>query len=1126
MAGCSFQLLGSLKITFDDEEFTAAISGGKVKLLVYLVLAFDMPQSRKQIAFDFWPDSTEKQALSNLRKLLHDLRKSHPQIDRHLIITPVSIRWNSESTFYSDVREFEQAAKGKTISDLRKAEELYRGELLPGYYEDWLSTKRELLAQTYLNVLNKLISILESQQEYATAILFANKLLVHDKLREETYRTLMRLHSLNNDTPNVIRIFRHLQRTLQDELGIEPAEETTQLLEKLTQNVGEHSTTGHSPAKLIGRTVEWGIMLSAWKQATQGKNNLLLLKGEAGIGKTRLALEFKAWVEPQGDQTALAGCYPSVSALSYTPVTVWLRSLPLPQLSPVRLSELARLLPELLEQYPELPKPNPIQENWQLNQWYEAIERMLLAKQPILLILDDIQWSDTETLRLLSYIFRSNSKAKLLVIATMRTEEYPVETVEHVVSNLRLERKLTEIELAPLSEGETKRLMTVAIGDDLANRHAAGIHAETGGNPLFIVETLREWQMGGSKSGFRLSPLVKSVFESRVRKLSPDQRWLVSVIAAVGRPVSAAFMAVVTNTEEEAALERIERLVQVKVLQEAGDGKYEFTHDIIRENAYRLNNESRRRQCHEHIAHSLTVFHHAQPEAFAAEIAFYYELAGVEKKAAVYYELAASAAEKVYANETRIKYYKKLCSLLPPEQTFPILMKLGEALIIVGNWNEAEITYQHWLERFGYSVTIKERSFCDVVLGNCLRLQGKHEEARFHLERALYHFNLMEDHAGLSLVYGTLGSLYYFRADYNKALYYLLERMRFPDVDKQTKDDCRFFGFIGFLYYDQCEYDKAIHWFKRQIKLATKIRDEYFVAEAMGGLALVYFETDDMDLAYDSIIEKMEISKSIGARMSFAMAIGMLGKYFHLLGSRVQAEQCIAFCLEEAVLIKDFHIAAVVLGIEGCNLMAQHRYEEASLMIGRSIRLSKQHHISFFECDGLYFMSLLSERQNQFENAVTAAEEALLIANRLKRRDMQVNLLVHLLFLKTALGSIPRAVALDQLEQMLEQYPDQQDQAAIRFAMWKMSPESPVHRITALQFNEELYRRSGKEVYFNRCKEMNGSSQAPLARPMPKLAAEAVRNKGISLHILAEIDVHVNRPDRNAFEALPSLESI
>lgn len=152
LADCRFQLLGSLKITFDNEELTSMIPGKKAKLLlVYLVLAMDIPQSRKQIAFHFWPDSTEKQALSSLRKLLHDLR--------------------------------------------------------------------ECLAQIYVNVLGKLISILESQREYSSAIFYANKLIVHHKFSEDSYRTLMRLFALNKDVAGVTHIYEQLCSALQTDSG-------------------------------------------------------------------------------------------------------------------------------------------------------------------------------------------------------------------------------------------------------------------------------------------------------------------------------------------------------------------------------------------------------------------------------------------------------------------------------------------------------------------------------------------------------------------------------------------------------------------------------------------------------------------------------------------------------------------------------------------------------------------------------------------------------------------------------------------------------------------------------------------------------------------------------------------
>ncbi|NQX63677.1 tetratricopeptide repeat protein [Paenibacillus qinlingensis] len=1107
MAGCSIQLLGGFKITFDNEDFTTTTSGAKARLLAYVVLAFDMPQTRKQIAFDFWPDSTEKQALSNLRKLLHDLRECLPQTDRYLKITPAYIQWNLELPVYLDVREFEQGAVGRTLYELRKAEELYRGDLLPGLQEEWLGAKREQLAQTYSSVLDKLISIMENQREYTSALLFANKMLVLNQLREETYRTLMRLHALNNDMAGVVRIYQQLYNILQDELGIGPAEETLQLVERLTKIGNEQLISKQSKTPLVGRIGEWENMVSKWKQATIGRNSLLLLKGETGIGKTRLTLEFKAWVERQGYQTAFAGCYPSVRSLSYTPITAWLRSVPLPQIGPVWLSELTRLLPELFERYPELPKPDPIQDNWQLNQWYEAIERMLLGQQPLLLLIDDIQWSDGETLQFLSYLLRKDTKLKLLVVATMRTEDLPGDAVGHFVFVLRNERKLTEIELAPFGEDETKQLMAATVGDELADCHSSNLYAEIGGNPLYIMETLKEWKTGSDKMEFRFSPLVKSIILNRLKKLSPDNRHLVSIFAAVGRPVSLSLLAMLTGSCEEEISEKMEHLVQSKVMQETEDEKYDFTHDILRESAYTLKNESLRRQYHRKIAIGLIAFHQERLEAVAAEIAFHYELALMKKEAILYYEMAASVAEKIYANETRIKCYRKLISLLPPEQILPILMKLGDVLIITGNWNEAEKTYRQWLEQEGNSTELQERSFCDVALGNCLRLQGKYEEASFHLERARRHFELIDDHSGLGFAYGTLGMLHYYRGNNDKALHYLTVRMELPPSGDRTREDCRFYGVMGGLFYHQCEFDQAIHAYKMQLKLATENRDKNAVAKALGGLALVYLDTDQTNLAFDCIVDKIEISQVIGDRMGLTIAMGMLGKYYGFLGSHTIAAGCIAFCLEEAIAVKDWRFTANLLGWEAHNLLLQFRVEEAIPFIDRSLRLSRQLRSPFFECNALYLMSVKSYHQNQYDYAVEIAEEALKIANKLNRRDMQLKLLLHL---NVGLRRTNPIEALEQLHKLLKQYVDQQEQAAIYYAMWKLNSESSEYRINALSLNEELYRKSGKEEYRVRCSEMNGLCDvAAVVRPMPQFAAEVTQHKSITETILKEIDCYL-----------------
>lgn len=155
--------------------------------------------------------------------------------------------------------------------------------------------------------------------------------------------------------------------------------------------------------------------------------------------------------------------------------------------------------------------------------------------------------------------------------------------------------------------------------------------------------------------------------------------------------------------------------------------------------------------------------------------------------------------------------------------------------------------------------------------------------------------------------------------------------------------------------------------------------------------------------------------------MGLTVAIGLLGKYYGFLGSHTIAAQCIAFCLEEAVAVKDWRFTANLLGWEGYNLLSQCRDDEAYLFVDRSLRLSRQLRTPLFECNALYLMSVLSHHQNRCEKAVEIAEEALNIANKLNRRDMQLKLLLQLLHLKAGLKRITPDEAVDRLNEVEKQ---------------------------------------------------------------------------------------------------------
>ncbi len=305
----------------------------------------------------------------------------------------------------------------------------------------------------------------------------------------------MRLRALSGDRAGALRVYHTCATTLQRELGVEPSPATQRAYEQVLQveaGPEPERRMGPSVSPLVGRKDEWVQLQTAWRRSARGPRFALLL-GEAGIGKTRLVEELLHWAERQGIECAYARCYAAEGELAYAPVTALLRARPLPPLDDVWLSEVARLLPEVLSERPGLPEPRPMTERWQRQRLFEALARAALGDgQPLLLVIDDLHWCDRETLDWLHYLLRFDPGARLLVVGTCRPEELDEDCpFAKTLPVLHRDVRLTEIKLGPLDGQETATLAANVAGKELEPAAAVNLYRETEGNPLFVVETVR-----------------------------------------------------------------------------------------------------------------------------------------------------------------------------------------------------------------------------------------------------------------------------------------------------------------------------------------------------------------------------------------------------------------------------------------------------------------------------------------------------------------------------------------------------------------------------------------------------------------------------------------------------------
>ena len=731
------QFLGGFLLESNQTPLTGLDQPRYQRLLAFLLLHRHTPLSRQRIAFLFWPDSTDAQARTNLRNLFYRLRRAWPEMDRWVETIGAELRWLAADAIQLDVEQFEQALtaagetedRGRQEPLLRRAIDLYRGDLLPDIYDDWALQERERLRNLFTQALEQFAWLLEEDRRYAAAIECCQQLLRHEPLQESVYRDLMRLYAASDDRAAALRIYHTCATSLQRELGVEPSRQTQEAYERLLNfDAGVHQQTPVTHAlPLVGRQRESRQMYASWQEVIRGRSRLLLISGEAGIGKTRLAEELVERVRRQGHATATARSYAAEGGLAYAPVAEWLRSQALhsalEEVDDIWLVEAARLLPEILQRRPGLPQPGPLQEDWQRQRFFEGLARLLAAApQPLLLLLDDMQWADGATLEWLHFLLRSPLPLRLLVVGTVRRETLDAgHPLAQLTRHLQMASSLSEVELGVLSAGDTARLADSVAVTALSAAAQARLYQMSEGHPLYLVETVRaqegDW---GSNTGepapqpvpdprsplptpqyplSALPPKIRAVIGARLGQLSPPARQLAGLAAVVGQAFPFALLDAASNRGDDELVQALDELWQRGIVAEQGEDAYDFRHGYIREVAYSELSRARQRLLHRRVAAALESLFPAELDAMGGRIGAHYEAGGEPAQAVQHYCQAGEHGLSAYLPSQALGLFARAVDQAQTDgQKVAALHGLGRAHFALDAHESALDAFQQALE--------------------------------------------------------------------------------------------------------------------------------------------------------------------------------------------------------------------------------------------------------------------------------------------------------------------------------------------------------------------------------------------------------------------------------------------
>jgi DNA-binding SARP family transcriptional activator/tetratricopeptide (TPR) repeat protein len=721
MAPLTIRLLGSPEITAAGQPLSFR-TRKVLALLVYLVVEGGM-HSREALMTLLWSEIPAPKAAVNLRVTLSRLRKALQPAGELLLTAGAKAGFDFRCPVDLDLAWLSAAVLPEsTPDDLAAIREFDRGEFLAGFsladapeFDTWAAIQRESCQRQVEAVYDRLTQHQLAKRDITAAVDTARRWVVRAPLSEAAYRRLMTAQALGGDRTAALKTFAECRAMLQEEFGIEPAQDTAVLAENIGcartpqapgaakrapgRPLAKPPTAGRRGLLLPfeGRAEEHRQLVAAFRRANQGGAGVVALIGAAGVGKTRLVSAFRDWaiLDSPGVEIWDGRAFEMGGRLAYQPVIEGLRlrlereNAPEDLLDDVWLAELSQLMPELRARYPDLPQPMTGDASFVRSRLFSAVATLgsaLAARNPALFILEDMQRSDADTRDMVHYLARrwAEGGAPILLLLTIRQENYAGDLpLREWLAQLGRDVPFKRLLLDTLGGTAVRRLVTRLAAPDadqeVTDEFGAWLWAETRGLPFFIEALLQMLAAEGTlpftgtegdpnvdfsaalaqvKSGghVQVPPGVREAILSRIARLSEKEADLLLAASVLGRECSFGILCQVANVSESGALEAMEALLNGNLLAESSAARRPYTvaHDYIREVVYSDTHEVRRRIFHRRALIALEA-----ERATAAQCAYHAVASLLDEPAFRYSLIAGDEALQSNAFVDSLAHYER-----------------------------------------------------------------------------------------------------------------------------------------------------------------------------------------------------------------------------------------------------------------------------------------------------------------------------------------------------------------------------------------------------------------------------------------------------------------------------------
>jgi tetratricopeptide (TPR) repeat protein/KaiC/GvpD/RAD55 family RecA-like ATPase len=768
---------------------------------------------------------------------------------------------------------------------------------------------------------------------------------------------------------------------------------------------------------LVDRTEEMNVLKEAVYQAAHGEGGLVFVYGEAGIGKTRLLRELGAYAQSRGVQVLHGRCPGLFRMDGVPPYVIWKEVIKdyLETCIPEQLyrvigyypAEVAKLVPELSQKLRTMPPSFPISPEQEQNRLFEAVSQFMTnisREAPLLVVLDDLQWTDPSSLLLLHYLARGVQKTPMLLLGAYRSTDVDAKhPLTPILAELNRERLPQCVSLKRMSPNDISEMIeNILEQEDIPPEFCKMIYEKTRGNPFFaeeVIKSLKEedviyreknrWKIK-KVSMVEFPETVKSVVTARISRLDEQCQNVLTMASFVGNDFTFDALAGITGIEESKLQEIMDKLLKTGLIKHrtvGGEDLCSFADIIVRDVEYEEVGAFKRKKLHGIVGSTLERVYANKIDEHLGELAYHFLEGGDKNKALDYFLKAGEKAQRIYANAGVVSYFQSALMLLAEkegglQEKECVLERLGDVKKLVG---EYEACMKFWAEGLqlrnqlceNLNVARLHRKMANVLWEDI----GDVEKGKQHFDEALKILEAEPENVELARLYEDMAHMHYRVGSVPQARSWaekgleLAKKLNAHEVvanssislgaafqmagDWQGAVECderalkialdngyieiasRAYNALGgTLPFEQ--WERAIECYEKGLELARKVGVVQLECMISMNLSNMLFQMGNMDRAVSLLEESVALSRRTGNLPNLSVSMMLLGEANVVWGEWEKGEQYYNEALDLSQRMNQHGLIANCYQHLGFLDMLKEDYARASEFFERAYEVSEK----------------------------------------------------------------------------------------------------------------------------------------------------------------------------------------